>query len=290
MIYILFPGGAFGTTIEYCIRRFSKEFKIDDVNISPDGSMHNFHKKLHPVCITQLENIDPSASIVTPVYPNNSQGYTAEEIVNIFKNKILPNDKVIFIVLDNELMYEQNTLFRYYKIVLSKMMSFNNMIGVKSVQQWDPQYTCFDDMQRWEQRELLSLHPESGTNDFKLAKNCKLNDWLVLTPDEILFDLPNTIKQILNYLNLTYIDDGLDEFYNTWRHKQQYILDLHQLIEDIVINTLDKRYFKWKDLDVQSESIIQYRLKRNGFILQCYNLNKFPNDSIELFKLLTRLT
>ena len=77
MIYILFPVGAFGTTIEYCIRRFSKEFKINDVAVLPDGSMHNFHKKLHPIFIEQLENIDPSTSIVTPVYPNKSQGYTA---------------------------------------------------------------------------------------------------------------------------------------------------------------------------------------------------------------------
>ena len=143
-------------------------------------------------------------------------------------------------------------------------------------------------MQRWEKRELLSFHPENSMNEFKLAKKCRLNHWLVLTPNEILFDLPNTIKQILNYLNLTYVDDGLDEFCNLWRHKQQYILDLHQLIEDIVINTIDKRYFTWGDLDIQSESLIQYKLKSNGFNLQCYNLNKFPNNSIKLSKLLTR--
>jgi hypothetical protein len=168
------------------------------------------------------------------------------------------------------------------------MFDFNAALSIKSVQQWNPQYTCFNDMQRWEQRELISHQPENNINDFKLAKNCKLNDWLVLTPDDILFDLPNTIKRILNYLNLTYVDDGLDEFCNTWKHKQQYILDLHQLIEDIVINTIDKRYFTWGDLDIQSESLIQYKLKRNGFNLQCYNLNKFPNDSIELSKLLEK--
>ena len=287
MIYILFPGGAFGTTIEYCIRRFSKEFKINDVDILPDGSMHRYQKELHPVRVEELENIDCSAGIVTPVYPNTSLGYTAEEIVNIFKNNILPNSKVIFIVLDNELMYERYTLFRQYKVI-SHMFDFNAALSIKSVQQWNPQYTCFNDMQRWEQRELISHQPENNINDFKLAKNCKLNDWLVLTPDDILFDLPNTIKRILNYLNLTYVDDGLDEFCNTWKHKQQYILDLHQLIEDIVINTIDKRYFTWGDLDIQSESLIQYKLKRNGFNLQCYNLNKFPNDSIELSKLLEK--
>lgn len=296
MIYIFFPGGGFGSTIEYCIRRFSKEFETIETKILDDGSMHSYGKEFHPTSIDAFKNIRNSNSkICTPIYTLHSDISSNTDFSKTFKefkDVITPDSKVIFIVLPKISMVEQNILFVYYKIILGiGIISIDELINsnLTAIKQWNPIYTCSNDMQRWEQRELLSLNIKNMIPEFLTAKDHKLENWLLITPDDILTNLPNTIRRIINYLNLTFIDDGIDEFYTQWRSKQQYILDRYQIIQDIVTNTLDKKYFIWKDLDLQLEAIIQYKLQAKGFNLKCFGLNKFPNTSENLYKLLVNI-
>jgi len=294
MIYIFFPGGGFGSTIEYCIRRFSKEFETIEAKILDDGSMHSYGKEFHPTSIDAFKNIRNSNSkICTPLYTLYSEPAEPDfsKIFKEFKDNIIPDSKVIFIVLPKIPMVEQNTLFVYYKVIVGGIMSIDKVINsnLTSIKQWNPTYTCADDMQRWEQRELLSFIIKNNIPEFLTAKDHKLENWLLITPEDILTNLPSTIQRIINYLNLTFIDDGIDEFYTQWRSKQQYILDRYQLIQDIVTNTLDKKYFIWEDLDLQLEAIIQYKLQAKGFNLKCFGLNKFPNTSENLYKLLVKI-
>ena len=51
-IHILFPAGGYGSTLEYCLRRFTKEYfdkSLESVTHNEDGSMHSYKKMFHPV-------------------------------------------------------------------------------------------------------------------------------------------------------------------------------------------------------------------------------------------------
>lgn len=282
MIYIFFSSGAFGSTIEYSVRRFSKEFKTVDTAVLADGSMHSFSKECHPVNLDQLTDIDPDVNIVTPIYPNWNL-LSVKDTIDEFKKIVTSDDKVIFITQDNITSAARHELFAYHKLgIIEKRFKLSN------IQQWNKNYNSFDDMQSWEKREYLSLIYNELMVELLDAKNYSDYNWYTITTNNILFDFEKTIKNIINYLELTFVDDGIDEFYNTWKEKQKYILDDYQLVEKIVDTVITDQELSWGKLNLVAESLIQYKLKLAGFELQCFNLNSFPSNSTQLKQLLVR--
>jgi hypothetical protein len=275
MIAVFFPGGAFGSTLEYCIRRFSKEFETIATEILPDGSMHGYYKEFHPLSIDEFKNIGNDIDIVTPVYPNLSL-LTVDETVDEFI-KLVKCSKVIFITLDDVKMVERNWLFAYYKIGLYKGFSL-----AAEFKKWNQSYLSFDDMARWEQREWLSFTINYSTSKFTTIKNKAQDNWLLINTENILYDFRQTLKKIFNYLELTLNDDGLDQFIVRWTEKQQYIIDELNLINKIIEKFCKRELFVWNNLSIMGEAIIQSKLSKIGYELKCYNLNIFPTNTDEL--------
>ena len=115
MIWIVFPGGGFGTTLEYAIHQFAKEYQSLNIDIHNNGSMHNYKKECHPTNEYELQNIRLSSRIVTPVYPNFTYTTAKETIANI-KEYIASTDSVIFVYSDNAQAVERTDVFQFYKI------------------------------------------------------------------------------------------------------------------------------------------------------------------------------
>jgi hypothetical protein len=80
-----------------------------------------------------------------------------------------------------------------------------------------------------------------------------------------------------------------DNFVNAWRLKQQYLLDEHAIIKNIVKFTISNTLYTWKKLNLISEAIIQRQLRDAGYEIRCYNLNELPTNSIDLHQLLDRV-
>lgn len=278
MKIIFFPTGAFGSTIEYCIRRFSKEFETIDTDIQSDGSMHGYLKELHILQNNDFSKINRYNGIATPVYPNESakpMGTTIEE----FKNYLLPNQKVLFITLDSEPQIERNSLFQSFKVSFDLSKKFYKLNDIKK---WNESYNSIDDMERWELREFLSISFEDLVSSLMTARNYSEKNWMLINPDDLLNNFSHTIKNILNYFDLTFIDDGLEEFAKVWISKQQYIIDRYELVNQIVYHILENKDLTWPNLDLQSEVLIQYKLRKNGKILKPYGLNCFPQSTKEI--------
>lgn len=282
MITILYPCGAYGSTLEYCIRRFSKEFTTVNCAVSETGNMHGFNKTLHITHSTQLGAIDDSLDIITPLYPmiDSESMYS---IIDKFKiHELISHDKVIFVTLPTISLILLARLNSYYKQPKCSVTFFE--VGAQNVNNWDPAYTTIDVMQVWEKREAVSL---LDTNDaFMNAYTVANPNWLTISADNILYNLPMVVSDIITYLGLTFDDTGIGEFYKDWFSKQQYILDSNQLIETIVESTINNSIFKWDTLDFIVEALVQHKLRLHGYELQCYNLNQFPTDSTTLRKLL----
>jgi len=279
MIFIFFPVGGFGSTIEFCIRNFSKEFESINTEIMADGSMHGYKKECHPCYNTELVDLAESNRIITPVYPNLSFS-TVTDTINEFV-KVSKNFKVVFITIDTIEMIERNWLFSYYKtgLFLASQPNFENF------KKWNNNYKTFSDMQRWEQREYLSFVISDSITEYINAKNLALESWLVINTNDILFNFKESLEQILNYLELTPDIDNLAEFIDLWLTKQQYVLDELILINEILINFQNNKFFEWNAISIIGEAVIQYRLFDRGYKLSCYNLNQFPSNTFDLIKL-----
>jgi hypothetical protein len=280
VISILFPSGAYGSTLEYCIRRFSKEFDTVYCDVSDTGSMHGFDKNFHITTPEQLVLLNDTLDIITPVYPTRKLSESMTTTINNVKvNELIKQSSVIFITLPSISSIVRNKLNVYYKLP-NKSVLFN---GVQSIKNWNPSYTNVNQLECWEKREAVSLIDNNA--EFISAQQLAHQSWLTITSDDILYDLPSVIIKIINYLCLTLTDDGIDEFYKIWFDKQQYILKLCNLIDTVVESTINNHSFKWDKVDLIVEALIQHKLRLHGYELQCYNLNEFPTDSATLRRL-----
>jgi hypothetical protein len=276
MIVILFPAGAFGSTLEYCVRNFSNELTKVNHRVQADGSMHNFTKEFHPTTFEQyMYNVGPKHEVITPIYPTLNYTSPVESILH-WKN-ILPKEaRTIVIYFDGIEQYERNTLFAF-----SKAPNFLQSVLKDKAQVWNSAYQSHNDMTIWELREALSFLV-CQSNDYVNIDQHVPNNFMKITPDDILFRLPTTLKNILTFCDLTYNDDKLADFYLNWQKKQQYVLNEFKLINEIDSSIKSNRNFSWNKLSIMGEAIIQSRLRRQGVELKCFNLINFPTNTTQL--------
>jgi|688.fasta_scaffold219250_2 hypothetical protein len=279
-IIIFFPAGGFGSTIEYCIRKFSKEFETIETQVLDDGSMHGFSKEAHLIWHDKFELIKTSSgNIFTPVYPNLNHA-TVKETILQFKS-FNENSKVIFITLDNEAAVEKNEFFGFYKIPNKIILQSK----LENIRQWNSEYKTVSDMQRWELREYLSLTYEDFIPMMTDAHTLSESNWLNLNPQNLLDNFEETVQKIIKYSNLTFDDEkSLHEFSKLWLSKQQYIIDKHTTMQTIFENTVQNKSLTWDSLDIISESLLQYKFKKRGMTMKCFGLNSFPTSTKSLMQ------
>jgi hypothetical protein len=288
MIHIFFVPGMFGSTVEYVLKNYTKEYEKIDGSILSDGSMHSFKKECH---VWQANDLVPvhqqpdSDSINTIIYPFKTQHL--HQILEYYQPR--SNDQCLLVHAQDLRSAELNCLFQYHKVaygVASKLgldIFYNsNQHNVKS---WNQSYTSWQDMQLWELREWFSIFYPEWVNEWIHSTNLVNSDWKIISNLEILNDTENVLRQIINFCNLTE-DRGLDNFVQEWRHRQQYIVDEYQLLDQIVNHTTTHQSLNWKPINIVAESIVQQRLRAVGYEIRCDGLNVFPTDSKTLYNLL----
>ena len=281
MIIVLFPGGAFGSTIEYSIRQFSNELQKVEATVMEDGSMHSYTKEFHPATISEFLKIkDSKFEIVTPTYPTLDYLSPSETILEL-KKHINSEHKVLLIYFTNLEMAERYKLFGYYKIP-----DFLDTTMKDKHASWNVNYSSYKDMQMFELREALSLLIDQQVEYLEIHDSID-NNWLCITPDDLLYDFRNTISKIIEYTGLT-IDhsQNIEEFYKEWFKKQQYIIDEFEKINAIVDSINSGSNMTWDKLSILGEAIVQSRLRQQGIEIACHGLNQFPTNTNDLTKVL----
>lgn len=280
----------FGSSVEYVLRSFTVEYEPIEATILPDGSMHSFKKQWHPSSIANLPCIEDLSnnSIVTPSYPFKDS--TLPKII-ASSTDILAITKPILVYADSLRSAELNLLFQYYKIAkgLNKGLDIFCGENLQNIINWNVNYKHYSEMQVWELREWFSIFYTNWVLEWIDSCNQVPDNFLKISNSDILFDTKNTLLKIINFCNLTYNpESNIDRFIFEWQSKQQYIVDEFNLLDQILDHTLNSIVFKWKDLNIISEAIIQQRLRSKGYEIRCDRLNTFPTDSITLYKLLEK--
>ena len=291
MINIFFVPGMFGSTIEYVLRSYTKEYTPVDAVILDDGSMHSYHKESHlrfkDEIAQDLKMLSPN-SITTPIYPFRKAHLP--EILEAYREANISGHNIL-VHADSDRSAELNMLFQYHKIVAGQHIKFGLglMAGVNSpdIVTWNPNYQDWSDMKPWEFREWFSLFYVPWFSEWIDSPGQVPDTFLKIKNVDVLFDTKKTLLKIIDFCGLTLSKD-LDPFINEWRSKQQYILDEFKLLDQIIEHTIANQDFSWKPINIISEAIIQQRLRKAGYEIKCHDLNTFPTDSKTLYFLLEK--
>jgi hypothetical protein len=283
MIIVLFPSGGFGSTIEYSLRQFSNELTKVNAVILDNGSMHSYIKEWHPLTIDQfLKKPNFDVEIATPVYPGFDNLPPADTIRK-FQEGIPKNKKVVVISFDTRDMAIRNQLFVFHKVPFM----IGNLMKNEKYKNWGADYNSFEEMKIFELREAISFFIDSQDSYMDVHKIIDKN-WLCINTDDILYDFKNTILKIIDYCDLSPNTIEIDDFYNKWFEKQQYILNEFATTKNIVNCMVSDKYFLWQPISIMSEAIVQSELKRHNIEIACYNLDVFPTNTIDLKKIIIK--
>jgi len=293
MLNIFFVPGMFGSTLEYMLRNFTKENDEVIGEIKDDGSMHTFLKEFHPTDMDTLENLRnlKNNSITTPIYP--FKGAKLPEILNFYSETNHYSDYTILMHADNLRDAEMNMLFAYHKISIGLNMGLNIFCGDNkhNIVNWNRDAVHWNELEVWQLREWFSIFYSEWVSEW-INSQYQIKDYdanaLSIKNTDMLFDTEKIFHRITSHFNLT-IDGDYHSFIKKWQVAQQYIVDEFDLIDKIVYNTSNNLDFTWNSakLDIVAESIIQKRLRDSGYEIQCWNLNVFPDNSKQLYNILT---
>jgi hypothetical protein len=290
MIHIFFVPGMFGTTIEYVLRNYTKEYEKINISILSDGSMHSFAKEYHPRNIDEINsNIHlNSKSIATPIYPFKNQHL--DDILKIYQ--IESSDRCVLLHALNVESAELNLLFQYHKIAdgLKVKLGLDIFCGNNNhnITSWNKSYSSWKDMQPWELREWFSIFYTDWVQEWVNSPTFVPSNWKIVSNIDVVNFPLDSFRQIIDFCGLTE-DCGLENFSIKWKAAQQYIIDEFDLLDQIVYHTIAQEKFNWTAINIIAESIVQQRLRSKGYEIMCDGLNTFPTSSQDLYKLLIKV-
>jgi hypothetical protein len=288
MIHVFFVPGMFGTTIEYVLRTFTKEYDSIDGDIGPDGSMHSAHKELHirqEDMLDDLKKIKPN-SITTPIYPFKT--LHLPEILNHHESYLKKSRSILMYAKDLR-SAELNILFQYHKISVGLDMGLGLFCdsNAHNIIHWNPTYTHWGQMQPWELREWFSLFYVQWVQEWIQSQNQVTDSFLKITNTDMLYHTESTLIKMINHCGLT-PDGDLGSFVAKWQLAQQYIVDEFDLLDLIVDSAINQQEFAWQPTHVIAEAMIQQRLRTHGYEIRCDGVDVFPTDSKTLYNLLEK--
>lgn len=297
-IYVLYHPGTYGSYVRWLID-FSNDIghahKYIPSNLdAKDGSAHYIDpldRHINGEAIFQTLNDSTS----------NNHGYTIYRVLPIIYNESLTTDdvitkllagkrdcdKIIYIDVDTdflkELMFINIELKTTYKEAL-------NLTLANNLKNWNVNHTDFFKVDRWIQREILSLWFREMINSLT-AKPQRYTNVLYINMFDILFG--NTVdlaKQLQHYCELPFrenITNHISNVHAEFISNQKAIL-YHKNIQEVLQNCLNGVNSQVGEMSLFAEAILQEQLLKNGYSLQCYNLNNLPKTTLELFNLLEK--
>lgn len=326
---IYYPGGCYGTFLEWCCDFFSIDGTENEFPFTSTGSSHKFdgnflfpppvlHKYIESDIILPLVRIHPSIFENVNSHDMLMKNSFFDVISNDFDflnqhfSKILVchPDTTSYIWLDNNiidkvfltdnqiaLLFEPWGYTREFLKPLTKdqkqrfIEMLKSELDLKNIQQWKDNIYDFD---IWELRELLSLY---WFNRLKDSLTC----WTVLKEkypnisfislNDLKYKFSETVIDCLEYFNVKIDPKKLSRLTELENEWRnvQYHIDKDDLVNNIVKNLISQTDFSWSPLSLIDEAYIQKSLRDQGIEIKCWNLNNFPTSTKEFLPYLEHL-
>lgn len=287
-IPIIFHAGSYGTYLEWVLTTLSSD---DDV-VAPFDFNGNSHKFIG----NHLLNIEGwnsyiNSSLRTQFVRFHPKTKKEDSVGDILDSILLQCKKIIYLYPDqnSQLLVINN----YFTKVWSNWWhhQLNADISEKIWDNWPVEPgTAIDQIPIWIRREFLSLYLMPAWHDqveWYHPDRWQHSNSLVVTVSELLYNLESSLIKIQKFCNLKFKKN-----ISTILPYHQIMLELQQnLLEDQICNrivqyTINDLNFDWPELPLPSQSWVQWDLRNQGFELRCRGLDKFPNNSVQLKKLI----
>jgi hypothetical protein len=284
MIHVFFVPGMFGSMIEMSLRAFTDLDGGVEPQLKSDGSAHTFQKQFHFCSFDSKDCLPAQTSVTTPIYPFAQASLPM--ILDWFSRSAptWSTDKKILVHAADKKWAEINMLFQWYKISIGlkrDLEIFGSNANGNDIKRWNPEYTDWSDMHRWEYREWLSIFYPTWVNEWIDSRHQVSDDFLTMTNQSLIDDTGESLEKIIDFCHLRLVKD-LTNFAREFRQKQQYVLDEYDTIERIVDSVLQKQSFSWNTLSIVGEAILQQLFRSRGFEWRCDGLDELPTNSIKL--------
>jgi hypothetical protein len=205
------------------------------------------------------------------------------------------NTKLIYIQ-PSKSMYLYHTNIR----ITDDSFTFNKELIYTTEEEWlDFHFNTFfsEDMKMWDgnnkwdtrEKYALNIRPLS-TRPMDTIPIDNIDDYFWISSESIWFDTESSIMQILDYLGLNIEKDRIShwrDIHREWHKIQIRCLYLSFNLDHILDCIVNNRSYRLIDLTFQEEVIIQHFLiYRYGLNLKTWGLEKFPENTAELFQIL----
>lgn len=265
-ILTVFLPGAYGTYLSWAVASYS--------NLNTSGS------------IIKPFNTSGSAHLYRKF--DNKQVRPSHVIVDNYKKIIYikPNYSKLIDYLDNQYSKElDSNEFR-------AINSFVDEVNQKLKSKWAVNNLIDADL--WIKRELLSFFLgdlfDSQIKQYEKLEN-EINQFnynsVSIAADDILNNHILTLNKIFSKLNLSKIinDEIILETHQEYLSLQKHT-NKSKYIDQLLQSCYNNQFMEIKGLTLFDEAYIQHLLRTQHIELTCYGLNKFPENTQELSKLL----
>ena len=291
MIHIFFVAGMFGSMLEMALRALTNLDDTLEPRFASDGSSHTFTKQYH---LTLLKEISyaRNVEITTPIYP--WRDIKLKSILEHCESN-MPNwhhDHKVLIHAPDFKWAEINLLFQYHKISVGHdrgLDIFGGECNNLNITNWNPQYTDFRQMARWEWREWFSIFYPGFVQEWIDSPKEVSKDFLILTNQQILESTEDTLLRLIEFCGLTCLKP-IDDFAIDYQRRQSYVIDEYNSINDIIDSVTNQKPLSWKPLSIVGEAILQNRFRTIGFEWYCDGLDLLPTNSQDFQDLLYQST
>lgn len=292
-IPILFPGGAYGTYLEWCLSSLCSPYQISSP-FRDNGNSHNYIGVHLPDMQGWRQHLKEKDSVnFVRLHPKNAQD---QSIKNHLIEILQSVDKVIFLYpdADSVLLNINNCFYKTWNDWWSHIWKNHAKFRVDPIElykNWPiPQGTKIQNIDKWIRREFLSIYlfpawqsqVEWYFPDHWQSPRCRY-----VFIKNLLHDFENTITDVVNFLQLD-IQQPISELlpYHEENMKLQKYLDQDRICNLIVDSISSNNCITWNNLPVISEAWIQWRLRELGYEIRCHELDIFPTTSVQLKELL----
>lgn len=294
-IYILYHPGSYGSYVRWLLEYandMGHRFRhIPDNPLLADGSSHNMitlpneHPRGMQIISTLDETVDePCGYKIYRALPVVDENNTTDDIIDKLVQGKSADDRVIYIDVNGQdakdliyLNFEQKT---DYKDSFTKNLQ-------KHVHRFDVNAGDFWQLDRWQQRELLSLYYPGMINSLIKSPQYSSHVLYVDMYDILHGNVHELCSRLLQHCQLQPRPNCMSQVTLMHEHMlhAQSSMAMLQHVREIMHACLHDLDLVIREQTLFSESMIQHYLRLNGFEMRCYQLDDFPKTVSALRKL-----
>lgn len=274
MHIIVYNGGTYGQFTSWCLDWMQGRYTINTRPFTSRGNSHKNNSVFFPTVNDAIASPVTNSTVHPVICKSDNIITQIEKLLSVY-------DKIVlhYPDLDDFLWNCNNKLTKIWGV----QGYIDQNITNQCLDSWE-------DKNPWELREWFSLWlndqhmSESGYNDIVDYTN---NRVFKVPINKIRDNFYNTYQSMAKFLDINVIRtaEDFDNLHKDWLANEKHLYK-DRLIKELVHATIHNISIEMKDLTIFDQADIQRRLRLEGYKIECYGLNEWPETTTQLRELI----